>query len=155
MRGPTDTSGETPGPAGAASGATPPRWSAGKRVWLTWLGLWGAPSLVLLGQKGLRVGLLSPAPGSLSAAWLMVPDVLFLGGVAALTWSWLSRAERRPGERGLRAGLAGWQVQLGLLLLVSTACHRYFVTTGTPLDFPMFALGLVEIGDRAQMRQGF
>lgn len=146
MRGPSELPAEN-----AAREPAPSRWTVRRRVGVTWLGLWVAPAIVLVGQKAQRIGLLSPTPGPLSVVHTLVPDLLLLGGIGALLWAWLARSVHRPGERGLRVGLAAWQAQLALLLLVSTACHRYFVTTGTPLDFPMFALGIVEIRERASV----
>ena len=91
MRGPSDTKAET-----AARAPAPPGWSVRRRLRVTWLGLWVAPAMVLVGQKAQRVGLLSPAPGLLSAMRSLVPDLLLLGGIGALLWAWLARAVRGP-----------------------------------------------------------
>jgi lipoteichoic acid synthase len=138
-----------------ATPTTPERHAAGQRfgrhAWLAWAGLVGGPSLLLVGQKALRIGTLTPAVGVLGGLHLLLPDALFAAGLAVLAWAWLAWVLGPAKERGLRAGLLGWQLVLGLLLFVGTASHRYFLTTGTPLDYPMFRLGLVEISERARV----
>lgn len=144
MRGPSE-----------ATPTTPERHTArvmlGRHAGLAWAALVAGPCVLMVGQKALRIEALEPAVPQGTALWLLLPDLLLAGGLAALAWAWLVWALHRAGERGLGGGLLAWQLSLGLLLFVNTASHRYFLTTGTPLDFPMFQLGLVEIGERARV----
>jgi hypothetical protein len=123
----------------------------GRHGWLACGGLVVPTGVLLLGQKALRIQTLEPARGCAGRAAPAAPDALFVVGLAALVWAWLARVLAHPAERGLRAGLLGWQLALVTLLFVGTASHRYFLTTGTPLDYPMFRLGLVEISERARV----
>ncbi|MCA9532091.1 MAG: LTA synthase family protein [Myxococcales bacterium] len=111
----------------------------------------GGPLLLVVLQKGARIASFcetAPDTTLLARVQLLVPDLLFAMGLGALGWAALA------GPRGKVvqvAALGVAQLLLAAVLFASTASHRYFLATGTPLDYPLFWLGLVEIGERARV----
>ncbi|MEZ4323884.1 MAG: LTA synthase family protein [Polyangiales bacterium] len=110
-----------------------------------------APVSSMLVQKGLRVAASASHDGNASfgrCAYLLLPDLLFGAGAAAVSWVALSAWRAR---RSRVVALITLQCAWACVLFAGTASHRYFLTTHTPLDYPMFWLGVVELRERARV----
>jgi hypothetical protein len=79
----------------------------GRHGWLACAGLVVPTGVLLLGQKALRIQTLEPPVGVPGALLLLLPDALFVVGLAALVWAWLARVHGAPG-RARAARRAAW-----------------------------------------------
>lgn len=107
--------------------------------WVWGLGVWAPLSAILLGLKGTRLRGVEHDLDLLATVELFRSELFVVVGLAALGFGLFARFRKSP---WLWAAAAVYQATAAFFGITNVVAHQFYVSTGTSLDWSLFAFGL-------------